>query len=33
MRFPPEWYHMTQTLAAHFPHWRPAQQRGLALWV
>jgi Transposase DDE domain len=33
MRFPPEWYQMTQAITTHFPHLRPAQQRGLAWWV
>ena len=33
MRFPSEWYQMHQTIAQHFPDLRPAQQRGLTLWV
>lgn len=33
MRLPSEWYQMQQTIAQHFPELRPAQQRGLALWV
>ena len=33
MRYPPEWYQMEHTIATHFPSLRPAQQRGLALWV
>ena len=33
MHFPSEWYQMHQTIARHFPHLRPAQQRGLTLWV
>jgi hypothetical protein len=33
MRFPREWSHMHETLAHHLPHLRPAQRRGLALWV
>lgn len=33
MRCPPECYQLEQTLAAHLPHLRPAQRRGLALWV
>src|SRR5262245_55330012 len=32
-RLPPEWYQMTPTIAVHFAHWRPAQWRGLAVWV
>ena len=33
MRYPREWYRMSETVAEHFPGLRPAQQRGLALWV
>jgi len=33
MRLPSEWYQMERTIAQWFPHMRPAQQRGLALWV
>jgi Transposase DDE domain len=33
MRFPSEWSHMHELLAHHLPHLRPAQRRGLALWV
>lgn len=33
MHFPREWYQMEQAIAQHFPDLRPAQQRGLALWV
>jgi hypothetical protein len=33
MRFPNEWSQMHQTIAHYLPHLRPAQQRGLALWV
>jgi hypothetical protein len=33
MRFPQEWYQMEQAIAQHFPELRPAQQRGLTLWV
>lgn len=33
MRLPTEWYQMQQAIAQHFPDLRPAQQRGLALWV
>lgn len=33
MRYPPEWYQMNKTIAERFPNLRPAQQRGLALWV
>jgi hypothetical protein len=33
MRFPSEWYQMHQSIAQHFPNLRPAQQRGLTLWV
>ena len=33
MRFPNEWYQMHQTIAQRFPDLRPAQQRGLTLWV
>lgn len=33
MRYPPEWYQMNETIAEWFPNLRPAQQRGLALWV
>lgn len=33
MRYPPACYQMRTTIAQHFPHLRPAQQRGLALWV
>ena len=33
MRFPNEWYQMHQSIAQYFPDLRPAQQRGLTLWV
>lgn len=33
MRYPPACYQMLDTIAQHLPHLRPAQQRGLALWV
>ena len=33
MRFPSEWYQMHVTLAQYLPALRPAQCRGLALWV
>src|SRR5436309_2651867 len=33
MRYPSEWYHMYTTIATHLPALRPAQQRGLTLWV
>lgn len=33
MRFPTECYQMQQTIAQYFPGLRPAQQRGLAVWV
>lgn len=33
MRSPSEWYQMQQAIAHHLPNLRPAQQRGLALWV
>jgi hypothetical protein len=33
MRFPREWYQMHQSIAQYFPDLRPAQQRGLTLWV
>lgn len=33
MRLPRECYQMQQVIAQHFPALRPAQQRGLALWV
>lgn len=33
MRCPREWYQMQATIAAHLPHLRPAQRRGLAWWV
>jgi hypothetical protein len=33
MRFPSEWSQMHVTLAHSLPLWRPAQCRGLALWV
>lgn len=33
MRFPRECYQMQQTVAQYFPDLRPAQQRGLTLWV
>jgi hypothetical protein len=32
-RFPGEWAQMDQTLAQQLPHLRPAQRRGVALWV
>lgn len=33
MRYPPACYQMLASIAQHLPHVRPAQQRGLALWV
>jgi hypothetical protein len=33
MRVPPELYQIETTLSQRFPSLRPAQQRGLALWV
>jgi hypothetical protein len=33
MRFPSGYYQLTALLATHLPQLRPAQQRGLALWV
>ena len=33
MRFPPGYYQIEQTVTTHLPHLRPAQRRGLALWV
>jgi hypothetical protein len=33
MRCPPECYQLQQELAVHLPALRPAQRRGLALWV
>ncbi len=33
MRFPSEWYQMQQSITQCFPDLRPAQQRGLTLWV
>src|SRR4051812_22065391 len=33
MRVPPELYQIETSLAQRFPTLRPAQQRGLALWV
>jgi hypothetical protein len=33
MRFPKEWYQMQQTIEQRFSNLRPAQQRGLTLWV
>lgn len=33
MRFPPGYYQIEQGVAAHLPGLRPAQRRGLALWV
>lgn len=33
MRFPRECYQMQQSIEQYFPGLRPAQQRGLALWV
>lgn len=33
MRFPEEWYQMHHSIAYYFPNLRPAQQRGLTLWV
>lgn len=33
MRFPRECYQMQQSIENYFPGLRPAQQRGLALWV
>ena len=33
MRFPSECYQMNQAIEQYFPGLRPAQQRGLVLWV
>jgi hypothetical protein len=33
VRYPSEWYQMGETIAEHFTNLRPAQQRGLTLWV
>ncbi len=33
MRYPTECYQILQKITEHFPNLRPAQQRGLALWV
>lgn len=33
MRFPPGYYQIMASITTYFPHLRPAQQRGLALWV
>ena len=33
MRFPPGYYQLEQAVTSHLPHLRPAQRRGLALWV
>ena len=33
MRFPSESYQLQEVIGEHFPQLRPAQQRGLALWV
>jgi hypothetical protein len=33
VRYPSEWYHMYATIATYLPALRPAQQRGLTLWV
>ncbi len=33
MRYPRQWYQMLGAIAERFPNLRPAQQRGLALWV
>jgi hypothetical protein len=33
MRFPKELRHMEHELVKYFPRWRPAHQRGLAVWV
>lgn len=33
MRVPPVWYQIEARLSQHLPTLRPAQQRGLALWV
>jgi len=33
MRYPRQWYQLGEAIAGHFPNLRPAQQRGLALWV
>lgn len=33
MRLPPECYQMQQSLSQHLPHLRPAQVKGLTLWV
>jgi len=31
--YPSEWYQMNQVIGHYFPNLRPAQQRGLTLWV
>jgi hypothetical protein len=33
VRYPREWYQISESIAEHFANLRPAQQRGLALWV
>ncbi len=33
MRYPGQWYQLSDAVAQHFPNLRPAQQQGLALWV
>ncbi|MGQ9555850.1 MAG: hypothetical protein ACUVWR_17255 [Anaerolineae bacterium] len=33
MRFPSGYYRIYDDIAQHFSDMRPAQQRGLALWV
>ncbi len=33
MRYPRQYYQMLEGVGSHFPNLRPAQQRGLALWV
>ena len=33
MRLPREWYQMEEQRAQYLPVLRPAQRRGLALWV
>jgi hypothetical protein len=33
MRYPSEWYQMEEQLGEYFPELRPAQRRGLTLWV
>jgi hypothetical protein len=33
VRYPQQWYQLSDAIAEHFPNLRPAQQQGLALWV